>query len=53
MQTSSVNTRNSSFELLEDFYWKEAIKVKDQLDEMSEKELMFKRELQNASKEYV
>lgn len=37
----------------EQFYWKEAIKVKNQLDEISAKELMFKKELQSAIKEYV
>ena len=37
----------------ETFYWNEAIRVKNQLDEISAKELMFKKELQNAIKEYV
>ena len=37
----------------EQFYWNEASRVKNQLDEISAKELMFKKELQNAIKEYV
>ena len=37
----------------EQFYWNEAIKVKNQLDEISAKELMFQKELQSAMKEYV
>lgn len=37
----------------EQFYWKEAIKVKNELNEMSKKELVFKAELQSAIKEYV
>lgn len=37
----------------EKFYWDEASRVKNQLDEISAKELMFKKELQNAIKEYV
>ena len=37
----------------ETFYWNEAIKVKKQLDDISSKELMFKKELQSAIKEYV
>lgn len=37
----------------EQFYWDEAIKVKNELNEMSKKELVFKAELQSAIKEYV
>ena len=37
----------------EQFYWNEAIKVKNELNEMSKNELVFKAELQSAIKEYV
>ena len=37
----------------EQFYWNEAIKVKNELNGISKKELVFKTELQSAIKEYV
>lgn len=37
----------------EQFYWNEAVKVKNELDKISEKELVFKVELQSAIKAYV
>ena len=37
----------------EQFYWNEAVKFKNQLDEIAAKELIFKKELQSAIKEYV
>ena len=37
----------------ETFYWNEAIKVKKQLDDISSKELLFKKDLQEAIKKYV
>lgn len=37
----------------EQFYWNEAIKVKNELNKMSKNELVFKAELQSAIKEYV
>ena len=37
----------------EQFYWNEAIRVKKQLDDISSKELLFKKDLQEAIKKYV
>lgn len=37
----------------EQFYWNEAIKVKNELNKMSKNEIVFKAELQSAIKEYV
>ena len=37
----------------ETFYWNEAIKVKKQLDDISSKELLLKKDLQEAIKKYV